>query len=407
MSFYADPSFYMLAVATVLVASAVGLASARPTPTCEREVPPRRLTPLTLVGALATALFLTCLFFRTLDQAMAAGTFLAIAGASTWALRSNPQSTARFFCAVAATVAPLVCYKVTDAFGLGLWGFVGISYLTFKAVQVQMEIRDGLIGPRDMNAAEYLYFLAFFPTFTSGPIDRSRRFVADIRHTPTRDEYAGMLARGILLVLAGMAYKLVLAGIIHRFYSPAAWGAGPLPTELATQISAAYLYAGYLFFDFAGYSLMAQGLGYCLGVRVPRNFRAPFIARDPIDFWNRWHITLSTWLRDFVFMRFMRTALRRKLLPSRLATAQAGLVLNMGLMGVWHGITPDYIAYGLFHGVLLAATEGYQKKSAFHKRHRNARWYKVASWAITLQLVVFGFALFSGQVGKLCAGLMA
>ena len=153
----------------------------------------------------------------------------------------------------------------------------------------------------------------------------------------------------------------------------------------------------YLFFDFAGYSLMAIGVGAAFGVKVPANFRAPFISVDIKDFWNRWHITLSFWLRDFVFMRVVRIIRKRKLIKSRLTCSCVGYMCNMGLMGFWHGITPNYIAYGLYHGVLLAVNEVYQK-SGFYKKHKDSRVYKVCSWAITMNLVFFGFALFSGQV---------
>ncbi len=154
---------------------------------------------------------------------------------------------------------------------------------------------------------------------------------------------------------------------------------------------------------------------------------------DIKDFWNRWHITLSTWLRDFVFMRFVRMATKRKLFANRIQTACAGYLVDMLLMGAWHGLTPDYLAYGAYHGLLLAATEVYQKRSAFHKRkltpdylaygayhglllaatevyqkrsafhkrNRKRGWYRALSWLVTLQLVIFGFALFSGQVGGL------
>ena len=163
----------------------------------------------------------------------------------------------------------------------------------------------------------------------------------------------------------------------------------------------------YLFCDFAGYSLMAMGASACFGIETPANFRAPYRALDMKDFWNRWHITLSTWLRDFVFMRFVRAATRRKVFSSRLSTACAAYAVDMLLMGAWHGLTPDYLAYGAYHGVLLAATEVYQKRCGFHKRYRKKAWYRVLTWFVTLQLVVLGFALFSGQVGGLLARAFA
>ena len=133
---------------------------------------------------------------------------------------------------------------------------------------------------------------------------------------------------------------------------------------------------------------MAMGLGRCFVIAVPANFRAPYIAVDIKDFWNRWHITLSTWLRDFVFMRFVRMATKRKLFSSRLQTACAAYMVDMALMGAWHGLTVDYLAYGIYHGVLLAVTEVYQKRSSFHKRHRKevgTRWRRglspCSSWS--------------------------
>ena len=149
---------------------------------------------------------------------------------------------------------------------------------------------------------------------------------------------------------------------------------------------------------------MAMGVGAALGVRVPTNFRRPFLSVDIKDFWNRWHITLSFWLRDFVFMRLSRAFRKRKVFKSRLTTACTSYIINMGVMGFWHGLTPDYIAYGFYHGLLLAACELFQKKSKFYKAHREARWFKVVSWAITMVAVFFGFAIFSGQVSGLVMG---
>ena len=125
---------------------------------------------------------------------------------------------------------------------------------------------------------------------------------------------------------------------------------------------------------------------------------AAFVATDIKEFWDRWHISLSTWLRDFVFMRFSQFAMGRKLFPNRHVTACVGFMLNMALMGVWHGITPDYIAYGLYHGILLAGCHWMQQNSTFYKRHRRDRWFKICSWAVTMVAVFFGFALFGGYV---------
>lgn len=386
MTFYADPSFFMLLALAVAGAAFLGL----------------REKPLAHYGMVASVVFLGCLFCKNVAGLLTAAGFVVVATLSMRMLLARPRSNLRFGIAFALTLLPLISAKVGAVFDQNLLGFMGVSYITFKALQVLFEVRDGII--KECSLFDYLYFLLFFPVFTSGPIDRSRRFAEDAHAVRSRDEYAGMLARGILLVLVGLVYTLVIAGWLHRFSTPAAWGAGPFLAELGTQVQTAYVYGLYLFFDFAGYSLMAVGASYCFGIRTPRNFRAPFAAIDIKDFWNRWNITLSFWLRDFVFMRFSRFALKKRWFDSRLTTACCAFVFDMALMGAWHGLTADYLLYGLFHGLLLAGTEAFQKKSKFYKKHKKDPAFKALSWFITLQLVMLGFALFSGQITMLVKG---
>lgn len=379
MTLFADPSFFVLLTAAVAPAAAIGLSG----------------HTLRHYGLAVSVGFLACVFLKTPAQLAALLCFVAAARASVLFLARNPKDRRRYLVSVASTLAPLVAYKVSAVFDQSLWGFVGVSYVTFKAVQVVIEVHDGLIPREELGLEDWLYFLLFFPQFSSGPIDRSRRFFADAHATPARDEVGEMLARGILLLLAGAVYKVVVATWIHRFYAPSAAG------DVWAQVQTALLYGLYLFCDFQGYSLMAMGASYCLGIRCPRNFRAPFFAVDIIDFWNRWHITLSTWFRDFVFMRFTRWVMHRKLLRDRLQVAVCAFMVDMLVMGFWHGIAWCYIAYGLYHGVLLAATQAMQKRWGFYKRHRRDGWFCACSWAVTQVLVFLGFAIFSGQAGML------
>lgn len=299
-----------------------------------------------------------------------------------------------YHAAVLLSLIPLVLCKVTPLFHLNLFGFVGISYLTFRVVQMIIEIYDGVI--KDVSLVELTAFLAFFPSFSSGPIDRSRRFSADWNRVLPREEYLELCGRGVWKLLLGAVYKFVLAAGAYKIMGSLGAG-GPW----YCWIGYAYAYGVYLFFDFAGYSLMAVGSAYILGVELPDNFRQPFISKDIREFWDRWHISLSHWFRDFVFTRFVMYSAKKKWFSSRLQRACVGFFVNMGLMGLWHGITPSYILYGLYHGLLLAVTETYQKKSSFYKKHRSDRWYQVVSWAVTMQLVMFGFFLFSGQLLEL------
>lgn len=390
MTLFADPSFFMVLAVALVPAAALGLTG----------------HSIARWGLVASIGFLALVFWGQPVQLAGLLGFLALSRAAVVWMALSRDDNRRYALALAATLLPLVCYKVSAAAGGSLWGFVGISYVTFKSAQVVIEVRDGLISKEDLGLADWLYFVLFFPQFSSGPIDRSRRFWADAHAVPSRDEYAGMLARGILLLAAGMVYKLVLASLAERSWVLEPWGNGPALEELANQVRITYLYACYLFFDFAGYSLMAMGASYCLGIRCPRNFRAPFVALDIKDFWNRWHITLSTWFRDFVFMRFTRWSMRHHFIKGgRLRVAQCAFVVDMLVMGMWHGLTPDYLCYGLYHGVLLAATETLQKRWGFYKAHRNDRWFKVCSWFVTLQLVMLGFAIFSGQISFLLKGV--
>ncbi len=379
MTLFADPSFFVLLAVAIAVAAVIGLTG----------------HTLRHYGLGVSIVFLTCVFFKTPVQVAALLGFLVVARAAVLFLARNPRDKGRYLLAVAATLVPLVVYKVSAVFDQSLWGFVGISYVTFKATQIVIEVYDGLITRDDLGLEDWLYFLLFFPQFSSGPIDRSRRFAADAHATPTRDEYAGLLALGILLLLAGAVYKVIVATWIHRFYAPSATG------DAVFQVQTAFVYGLYLFCDFQGYSLMAMGASYCLGIRCPRNFRAPFAAVDIIDFWNRWHITLSTWFRDFVFMRFSRWLMHKKLLGDRLQVAMCAFMVDMLVMGFWHGLTWSYIAYGLYHGVLLAVTQLAQKRWGFYKRHRRDGWFRVCSWAVTQVAAFFGFAIFSGQVEML------
>ena len=391
MGFYTSPSFFALLAVAVVPAAVLGLLG----------------RSIRGYGMLASVAFLAFLFSGSPAEFAAFALFLAAAGLAEFiTLRTfahGEKSVPLYLFALALTLAPLVCCKAGGLFGhQNLLGFAGISYLTFKAVQVVIETRDGLI--KAMSPLDWLYFVCFFPVFTSGPIDRSRRFVEDAHRRWTREEYADLLSRGLLLLLAGAVYQMVLATIAGGWYSPAAVGSGPALAEAAEQVKDAWAFGLFMFFNFAGYSMMAVGASYCFGIRTPRNFRAPFAAVDIKDFWNRWNITLSFWLRDFVFMRFSRLALRRRWFDSRLAVACWGFVFDMALMGAWHGLTVNYLLYGLFHGLLLAGTEAFQKKSKFYKSHRKAPAFKALSWFVTLQLVMFGFALFSGQIAMLVKG---
>ncbi len=294
-----------------------------------------------------------------------------------------------FHSAIVLAILPLVISKISIKFiGTNIFGFIGISYITFRVLQIIIETYDNIIPKNDL--IKNLNFLLFFPSISSGPIDRSRRYENDINTHFTCKEYVDLLQSGARKILLGILYKFVISDMVFSLLSQITGRYDPIYVILY-----AYLYGIYMFFDFGGYSLMAVGTGYILGIKVPDNFNKPFISLDIKDFWNRWHISLSHWLRDFVFSRFLMTAIRKKWFKKRINAASSGFIINMLIMGAWHGLSFSYILYGLYHGVLLALTEYFQKLK-WYKEKRKKKWFKPVSWFVTLNLVMFGFLIFSG-----------
>ena len=296
---------------------------------------------------------------------------------------------------VVLSILPLVVNKVFAITQLHLLAFIGISYMSFKTIQIMLEISDGLIKEK-ISVKDYLQFLLFFPTVSSGPIDRSRRFLKEINEVMPRKDYLELAGDGIYRIVLGLLYKVVLSTYVYQILL-ALSNTG----TVVYSIKYMYLYTLYLFFDFAGYSLMAVGSSNVLGIQTPMNFNKPFLSIDIKDFWTRWHITLSTWLRDFVFSRVLMQVIRKKWFKNRLHNAAYAYMVNMLVMGFWHGISVSYIAYGFYHGILMSGFEIYQKKSNFYKKHKNKTWYKLMSWFVTINLVMISFFIFSGEPYKI------
>ena len=293
------------------------------------------------------------------------------------------------------SIFPLVINKVFALTSLHLLAFIGISYMSFKTIQIMLEISDGLIKEK-ITVKDYLQFLLFFPTVSAGPIDRSRRFLKEINEVMPRKEYLELAGDGVYRIVLGLLYKVVLSTYVYQMLL-ALNNTG----TVVYSIKYMYLYTLYLFFDFAGYSLMAVGSSNILGIHTPMNFNKPFLSVDIKDFWTRWHITLSTWLRDFVFSRVLMQVIRKKWFKNRLHNATYAYMVNMLVMGFWHGLSVSYIVYGFYHGVLMAGFEVYQKKSNFYKKNKNKNWYKLLSWFVTMNLVMIGFFIFSGEPYKI------
>ncbi len=365
----------------------------------------------------ATAAMLVLQYAGRLD----AGAFRQVGAVVGYALAQYLLARALLFCrtrsktkwpgyvAVALALVPLLAAKFlpanagTAAAGppgavgaFGLVEFLGLSYATLRVVDVLIGIHDGLIST--LPAGRFFAFLLFFPTISSGPIDRYRRFSIDWLEPETRAGVWRNVDAAVHRIFTGFFYKFVIAASIETHWIEKI----PATPTLKHTLSYMYAYSGYLFFDFAGYSAFAIGFSYLLGMHTPENFRRPFLARNIKDFWTRWHITLSFWFRDFIYMRFLLAAIKGKWFRSKYTAAYLANFLTFGLMGFWHGTATHYLVYGLYHACLITGHDLFSRWNRPRPDAPTRLWGNSLAWQIagvllTIQAVCFGFLIFSGR----------
>lgn len=330
-------------------------------------------------GQMELILFLTFLFGEILIIKM----YLKI--------RKKTDNKYIYYIFLLLSMVPLFIAKITPITSIGAVGFVGLSYLNFKVIQMIIEIYDGAL--KEISLVRTLYFITFFPTLSSGPIDRYRRFDSDVNKVIERKEYINdYLIRGIEYIFQGILYKFIISALISILWMDTI----PKDITLYHGMNYMYSYSLYLFFDFAGYSAFAVGTSYILGVKTPINFNKPFLSKDMKEFWNRWHISLSRWFGDYIFSRFVLNNMRKKRFKNRISASHAGQILTMFIMGLWHGFEVYYIIYGLYQGIVLVLTDIFQRKSKFYKAHKKEKWFQCVEIIITFHIACFGLLIFSG-----------
>ncbi len=346
-----------------------------------------------------TILALAIIFASSIQQAIALSLF------TIWQVvlikvyihyRKNSNGDSIFYMAVILSILPLALSKVLPYFStITFVGFLGISYLTFKGTQLIMETRDGLIK-KDLPLSQLLYFILFFPTISSGPIDRYRRFAKDLEVKISGEQYKLLLYEGINKIFRGFLYKYIIGYSIQNFFINKLKFIAHSPFE--HHLYYMYGYSLYLFFDFAGYSMFAIGVSYLMGIKSPENFNKPFISRNIKDFWNRWHMSLSFWFRDYVYMRFIFWMTKKKWIKNRNMLSNLGYILLFLLMGVWHGLELQYILYGLYQAFLMVAFNSFERFNKKHKWWPQNKFTHVIAIIITFHFICFGFYIFSGQL---------
>ena len=280
----------------------------------------------------------------------------------------------------------------TDAAGLGVhWRLIlpiGISFYIFQALSYLIDVHRG-DATADASFVDFAAFIALFPQLIAGPILRYKDLEDQFRH---RDHSVELFCDGLARFLIGLGKKVILADAVAPL-ADLAFATDNPGMALAWAGAAAYMLQ--LYFDFSGYSDMAIGLGKMMGFRFLENFRFPYISRSITEFWRRWHISLSNWLRDYLYISLGGN---RK----GAGRTYVNLMTVMVLGGLWHGANWTFVLWGFWHGGLLASERflGWDRRAAAH-------WYALP---LTLLFVLIGWVMFRaayvGEAFEVYGGMM-
>ena len=252
---------------------------------------------------------------------------------------------------------------------------IGISFYTFQLVSYLIDVRRGEAPVRPLWSI--LLYISFFPHLIAGPIVRHNELLPQFAAHPLRPGVAERLGKGLTLFIIGMAKKVLLADPLSRLADPIF--ASAASANFGTAWTGALAFSFQLFLDFSAYSEMAIGLALMFGLILPENFRNPYRATSLRDFWRRWHITLATFLRDYIYI---------PLGGNRQGQARyiAAIVVTMGACGLWHGAGWTYVSWGLLHGAGLIVCAAYQSL----QRPLPAP----IGWLLTMLFVIVGWVIF-------------
>jgi D-alanyl-lipoteichoic acid acyltransferase DltB (MBOAT superfamily) len=263
---------------------------------------------------------------------------------------------------------------------------LGVSFFTFQAISHLIEVHRGVT--RAGRLLEVATWLSFFPTIAAGPITRPSELLPQLRERPAHRIEAN---RAFGLIVRGLFKKMVLASFLASAITDDVFANPGLHSGIEVLIGV-YAYAAQLYLDFSGYTDMAIGLALLLGIRVPENFNAPYAAASVTEFWTRWHMTLSRWLRDFVF-----TPLALRSRPTTAATCR-NLMIVMLLAGLWHGAAWTFVVFGAVHGVALGAERVLrQRRRRLGRAQSTSAGAVVARRLVTFHVVCLGWVFFGAS----------
>ena len=265
---------------------------------------------------------------------------------------------------------------------------VGVSFFTFQSLSYVIDIYRGKLEPTQ-KWIDYLFYLSFFPQLVAGPIVRAKDFIPQIYRKPFPN--GKMFNYGFMLILIGLCKKIMVSDYISVNYVDRVFD-NPLLYSGFENIMAIYGYAIQIYCDFSGYSDIAIGLALLLGFKFPENFHLPYQSATITDFWHRWHISLSTWLKDYLYISLGGN---RK---GRIRT-YGNLLLTMLLGGLWHGAAVRFILWGGLHGAALALHKLWMAlvpgaKATGTQMHW---WSRAAGMLLTFNIVCLGWLMFRAE----------
>ncbi len=261
---------------------------------------------------------------------------------------------------------------------------VGISFFTFQSMSYVIDVYRGDLKPLP-SLLDYAFYVSFFPQLVAGPIVRARDFAPQIRKplAITRE----MFARGVFFIMIGLFKKAVISDYISLNFVDRIFDNPSLYSGVENLLGA-YGYAMQIYCDFSGYSDMAIGIALLLGFRFPMNFNAPYTSQSITDFWRRWHISLSSWIRDYIYISLGGNRKGK-------VRQYINLIITMLLGGLWHGASLNFVAWGGMHGLALALHKWMRQNIFHHDKHYQSHGLRrVLAVVITFHFVVFCWIFF-------------
>jgi len=274
--------------------------------------------------------------------------------------------------------------------------FIGVSYFSFKMIHVLVESFRRKI--ERLNGLDYINYILFFPAFISGPINRYNHFATQLR-APAGSPTGQDLKKGAERIIHGLFKKFVLVPIFFP-YILGAQGRDLGGLSLIDLVIGLYAYAFYFYFDFSGYSDMAIGSARLMGLELPENFNNPFLKRNIRELWTNWHMSLTSWLVDYIYWPLVR-----KLRDSEFFRGHPVFLSNLGMIitflacGMWHGESANFIVWGAYHGIGIAVLTIYQRrkrafKSAFLQRYFRSKYSGIVGPVLTFNYFALGLIFF-------------